>query len=787
MTALNRKLLRDLGQMKGQVTVVALVMACGLAVMIMSRSLIVSLETTRDRYYQSHQFADVFADLKRAPNSLRDRLAALPDVGAVETRVSGGVLLELPGLTGPADGLVLSLPEERTQRLNLVHLRRGSLPAPGAGDEVVISEGFAEAHGFGPGDRLTVTIDGARQALRITGVGLSPEFIYEARPGEALPDNRRFGLFWMNERPLAVALGLEGAFNQVALKTAPGANTDAVIAAVDRLLEPYGGLPAYDRGEQVSAKWLDDEIRSLHATAFAFPLLFLSIAAFMTSAVLTRLVRLQREQIAQLKAFGYSGRQIGWHYFKFALVMVAFATLVGGALGLWMADGLVAVYHRFFRFPDLAFVPDWPAIGVALAASSGAALIGVAGAVRAAVRLPPAEAMRPEPPASFKPSALERLGLQRLVSPSFRMALRNLERRPWQSLFTALGLAFATAIPIIPGAFRDGIDYLMDFQWSQAQRQDVTLGLVEPASATALTEMQNLPGVLHAEPFRAVSARLHNGPHQRRIGITGLPAGTSLNRLLNADGRVVPLPPDGLVMSAKLAELMQLQPGDPVRIDIQEGRRPSLVTDLTATVTDYSGFGVYMEINALRRLLGEGSTVSGAHLRIDPAEWDRFLERVRETPRIGSVSVTDTLREVFDETTAEMMGATQAIYFLFAIIVAFGVVYNSARIALSERTRDLATLRVIGFTNREVAAVLVGELAFLTLIAIPVGLLLGAWLTEWIINVASTEAVRLPLVLTPHNFAVAALVIILASGLSFAVVGRRIRNLNLLAVLNARD
>ena len=787
ISSLNRKLLRDLGRMKGQVVVVALVMACGLAVLIMSRSLVVSLEDTRDRYYQSHRFADVFSDLKRAPNSLRQRLAELPDVGAVETRVSGGVLLELPGMSGPADGLVVSLPEERAQRLNLVHLRRGSLPASGSSDEVVVSEGFAGAHGFEPGDHLTVTIDGARQRLRICGIGLSPEFIYEARPGEALPDNRRFGIFWINERPLAVALGLEGAFNQVALALAPGAEVEAVKASVDRLLEPYGGRLAYGRDEQVSAKWLDDEIRSLRATALAFPVLFLGIAAFMSSAVLTRQVRLQREQIAQLKAFGYSGWQIGWHYCKFALVRVMIALVTGCVLGMWMGAAVVDMYQRFFRFPDLHFVPDWAAIGVALAASSASSLLGAAGAARAAERLPPAEAMRPEPPASFRPSAMERLGLQKLVSPSFRMALRNLERRPWHSLFTALGLALATAIPIIPGALRDGIDYLMDFQWSQAQRQDVTLGLVEPSSAAALASMRRLPGVLHAEPFRAVPARIENGPHQRRIAVTGLPRDASLNRLLNADGGVVELPVEGLVMSAKLAELMDLQPGDPVRLEVQEGRRPTLVTTLAATVTDYSGINLYMEIDALRRLMNEGPTISGAHLTVDQALWQPFLERVRGIPRIGTVTLTETAREVFDETTAEMMGTTQLIYYIFAIVAAFGVVYNSARIALSERTRDLATLRVIGFTDREVAAVLVGELAFLTVVAIPVGLVLGTWLTGWILDIASTEAVRLPLVLTAGSYAMAALVVALASVLSFVVVSRRIRDLDLLAVLNARD
>src|SRR5215472_14089025 len=502
MHPLDLKLIRDLGSMKGQVIAVALVMACGLAVMIMARSLVVSLEGARDAYYTGYRFADVFCDLKRAPNALRSRLAEIPGVAALETRVTGSVILDLPGLKEPADGKILSIPEDRPQQLNLIFLRTGRLPGPGSNNEVVVGEAFAEAHAFSPGDTIDATIHGARQRLHIVGIGLSPEFVYESRPGESVPDSRRFGVFWMNERALATALTLNGAFNNVVAEVASGADHRAVMAEMDRILGPYGGLIAYDRSDHLSAKQIDDRVRVLRGFSVAFPTVFLSIAAFMSSAVLTRLVRLQREQIAQLKAFGYSSGQVGWHYLKFAFVIVSIATIVGGLLGLCMGNQVVILYRQFFHFPSLPFQPDWTAILLAFVVSAATSLLGVIGAVWQAVRLPAAEAMRPEPPAQFKPSVIERLGLQKLVPAAFRMALRNLERKPWQAFFTALGLAFATGIPIVPGAMRDGIAYLMDFQWGLAQRQDVTLSLTEPGSASALSDMRGLPGVLSAEAFR---------------------------------------------------------------------------------------------------------------------------------------------------------------------------------------------------------------------------------------------------------------------------------------------
>lgn len=787
MHPLDLKLLRDLGTMKGQVTAVALVMACGLAVMIMALSLVVSLEETRDAYYRTQRFAEVFSELKRAPNSLRSRLAELPGIAAVDTRVRGALTLDLPGMSEPADGSIFSLPDDRPQKLNLLHLRKGRLPAAGDHNEVVVSEDFAEAHGFEPGHELDATIYGARERLRIVGTALSPEFIYETRPGDSLPDPRRFGVFWMNERRLATALDMDGAFNSMVATVAPGANRRELLARIDALLEPYGGQIAYDRENQFSAKQLHDEIAMLRGTAVAFPVIFMGIAIFMTSAALTRLIRLQREQIAQLKALGYGSMAIGGHYLKFALVIVGIGTVVGGGFGLWLGQGMTVVYRRFFQFPELLFHPDWASAAVGVLTATGGCLLGVSGAVWQAVKLPPAEAMRPEPPAEFRRSWIERLGLHRLASPSMRMALRNLQRKPWQAFFTLLGLALATSIPIIPGAMRDGIAYLMDFQWTQAQRQDATVSFIEPGSAAALGSVNHLPGVMSTEVFRAVPARLRNGHRERRVSVTGLPRESRLNRLLDERGRAVAMPLHGLLLSAKLAEVLGLEAGDSVRIEVQEGRRPVLDTVVAATITDFSGVGAYMDIDSLRRLMQEGGTISGAHLAVDTARWDEFHAQVKASPRIGSVMLTGKLRESFQKTTGEMMGRLQAVYFSFAVVVAFGVVYNSARIALSERQRDLATLRVIGFQPREVAAVLIGELLVLTLLAIPAGLWLGGRLARWLIDVSSTESVRLPLVLTSRTYVTAVIIVLVSSALSFAAVGRRIHHFNLLDVLKARD
>ncbi len=788
MSLLDRKLLRDLRALKSQAMAVALVMACGLAMMIMTRSLILSLVTTRDTYYEQHRFAQVFARLKRAPDSVRSQLAAIPGVAAVETSIAIQVTLDVPGLAEPAVGLLNSLPERGERGLNRLYVRTGRLPLGGAlRGEFVVSEAFSDAHGLKPGASISAVLNGRKQVFEISGIVLSPEFVFEAPPGAALPDNKTYGVFWVPYKELATAFQLYGAFNAVSLGLAPGASERAVIAAVDRVLAPYGGRGAYGRSDHPSNRRVEDEIRILQGLAIAFPLVFLSVAAFMTNSVMSRQIALQREQIAMLKACGFANGQIGFHYFKFSLAIVVAGVGVGTAGGIGLGQQLVGMYHLFFRFPQLEFQLDRVVLVAAGVVSALAAFVGVAGAVHRAVRLPPAEAMRPEAPTNYRPAFLERFRFARWFSPSFRMALRNLQRRPVRSAVTCFALAMATGILIVPNSFRDGIAYVIDFQWDIVQRQTVTLSLVEPEGARALADFKHLPGVVHAESFRFVPVELRAGQITRRLMFQGLPERGTLSRAIDARPQQLTLPPRGIVVSAKLAEVLGVRPGEQVVARVLEGRERELTVPIVGLAEDFAGMAAYMERHALNRLLLEGDQISGAHVVVDKAHWHEFLTAVKNTPRIAGCVIKDSLREGFRKTTAESIGLLQKIYMLFATVVAFGIVYNSARISLSERALELATLRVLGFTRAEVGAVLVGELVLLTLVALPIGMALGSGFARGIITAVNTETVRLPLVLTPANYAFAVLVVAVASALSAWFAARKLAAIDLVSALKARD
>jgi putative ABC transport system permease protein len=787
LSHLDRKLVRDLRHMTGQALAVALVMACGLAMMIMARSLIHSLESTRAEYYQSNHFAEVFAHLKRAPNSLVSRIAAIPGVATAQAGLSVQVTLDLPELDEPASGNVRSVPDFGGQELNRLFLRAGQWLPPGSRGQVLVGEAFAQANHLSPGGRIGILLNGRRQQFRIAGIVLSPEFIFESRPGSALPDNRTYGVFWMPYKELAVAFNLDGAFNYLALTLTPGTAERPVIATLDALLAPYGGRGAYARADHPSHIRVSDEIRILHTLAIGFPAVFLTVAAFMTNAVLSRLLVLQREQIAILKAFGFTNRQIVVHYLKFAFVMVTGGTVLGGCGGVALGHRLVGLYHRFYRFPELDFRLDQTAFPLALLVSAAAATVGVFSSVRRAARLPPAEAMRPEPPTDYRPALLERTGVGHLFSHTFRIAVRNLERKPVQALFTVAGLALATGILIVPNCFRDGVHEVMDFQWDVVQRQDVSIGLVEPAAYQVTHLMQHLPGVIMAEPIRFAAVRLHFGPRHRQIGIQGLVAAGEHNRVIDGANRQIPLPPEGLIISAKLAEVLGARVGDELMVEVLEGRRLTRGVRLAGLSEDFAGIAAYMNIQALNRLLGEGDVITGATFKVDRAQWITFLHALKQIPRVSWVVVKESLRDNFRQTTAASINLLQSIYLTFATVVAFGVVYNNARISLAERARELATLRVIGFSRREVGGVLVTELVLLAAVAVPIGLLLGTGFATFIVRAVNTETVRLPLILTLHNYAFAVLIVTVASTISAVFVLRKLNQLNLVSALKAPE
>ncbi|MBI3773036.1 MAG: ABC transporter permease [Gammaproteobacteria bacterium] len=787
MRALNRKLWRDLWQMRGQALAIALVVMSGVGTYIMFLTTLDALRGSRDSYYREYRFAEVFVSLKRAPEVLRQRMLDISGVDQVETRVVAQVRLEMPEFNESVTALMVSLPDSGQQGLNALYLREGRLPAPNTSNEVVVSSPFAQAHKLKLGDHFDAIINGRRQTLTLVGTALSPEFVQQLRPGSVFPDYKRYGVMWMGRRALGQAYDLESAFNDMALSLRPGADEQSVIDHIDERLKSYGGLGAYARKDQRSHRFLSEEFQQLGTLASLFPGMFMGIAAFLLNVVIGRMVAMQREQIATLKAFGYSNYAVLGHYLNLVSVIVGAGIVTGIALGVWLGQKLSALYMEFYHFPYLKFSLPPATVIEATVASLLAAAAGTVFAVWHAARLRPAQAMRPEPPPRYRETWVEKMGLKRWLSQPARMIIRHIQRRPLKSLLTTLGIALACGV-ILTGLFqRDTVGYMVRVQYGMSQREDLSVTFTDPTAYRARFDLASLTGVQHVEVFRAVPVRLRHGHRSYRTGVRGVEPDGDIQRLLDAELHPVALPADGIMLTDYLGKLLDVHPGDRLVVEVLEGNRPIRETTVVGLVKEYMGVSAYMDLAALNRFMREGPTISGAYLSVDSARLQQLFTQLKGMPRVAGVA--ERMQEIrnFNRVMEETMLFFTYVATFFAVIIAFGVVYNSARIALTERSRELASLRVLGLTRAEISYILLGELGILTIIAIPLGLWLGNWMCYFIAHNMQNDLFRVPVVLAPATYAFAVTVVLISAALSGLIVRRRLDQLDLIAVLKTAE
>ena len=789
MKALDRKLLRDLRLMWSQALTIALVVASGVGGFITTLSAVDSLALARDRFYASGRFAEVFASVKRAPNALADTLRATPGVADVQTTIEQIVRIELPGVADPVVGQLIGVDPQAPMRMNRVTVRNGrALDDTRLTDQAIpalVSAAFADARGLVPGARISALINGKRRTLAIAGIALSPEFIFAGLMG--MPDLRGFGVFWVPRDALAAAYDMDGAFNRVAIKLAPGASERAVIDKLSAQLTRYGGRAAHGREDQASHAMLDNEIKEQRVLGTVLPSIFLSVAAFLLNVVVSRLVATQREQIAGLKALGYPNRTIGVHYLKLVLVIVGLGLVLGVALGDWLGTMFTGLYAEFFQFPSFEHrIAPWLLV-VSIGITVVTAVLGTLNAILATVRLAPAEAMRPQAPGHYRRTVVERLGITR-ITPALRMILRNMERRPLRTALSIGGVAASVAIVVMGNFFNDAIDYIVDSQFNVAMRSDVIVWMLEAADDSARHEVARLPGVTAVESGRDVAVRFVNGHVSERGRVQGFARHAELRRIVDLDNREASrLDDDGLVMTDRLADKLGLRIGQSVRVEVLEGRQRTVAVPLSATVREMMGLNAYMERRALNRLLQEGDQSSSFSLAVERGREAELLEATKQLPRVVGAFSKATLLRNMQEVSARNIRIMSTVLTFFATVIAVGVVYNNARIALAERTWELASLRVLGFTRAEVSGLLLGEMAIGIAIALPLGMALGYGLVHLITGLLKSDQFFFPVVIQPPTYAWAGIAVLVSGVASALVVRRRIDKLDMVAALKTRE
>lgn len=787
MSALDHKLLRDLWRIKGQAGAIALVVAVGVLLLVMMSGMISSLEETRRTYYERYRLADVFAPVVRAPQKVLDRIAEIPGVDAVEGRIQGKALVEVAGQAISVRAQVVSLPPWREARLNGVYLANGRMPQPGRTEEVLLLKSFAQAHGLTLGDRLSATMHGARRQFRIVGIAQAPEFLFTIAPGEVVPDNARFAVLWMNQDALEAAFDLKGAFNEVLLSLERGARPEPVLAAVDSVLDRFGGLGTYALADQFSNRFLSEEIRGLRTTSAAVPPIFMAVAAFLLYIVVSRMVQAEREQIGLIKAFGYTDWEVSLHYFKLVVSIALFGAALGSAGGVWAGRALAGVYQSIYHFPFLVFRVEPSSFVSGVSVSVLAAMAGGLLVLRKVFALTPAVAMRPPAPADFSRSGALNARLKRWLDQPSRMVLRRVLRNPGRIVGAVIGIGAGMGLSSAQMSVMSGFNDALDQTFAVIDRSDVSVTFFEQMPEKTVFALRQLPGVIEVEPTRAVGAVLRHATQSYRGGVTGLVSGARLSRAVDADQADISMPDSGIVLARALADILKVEPGDNVTVEVLEGRRPVLEVPVARIADTLLGAPAFMKMDALNRAMNEPGRISGAYLRVDSEQYPALFAALRDVPSVAGVTRKSDARAALKKLMDTGAGTMRFIMAAIAGVITFGIVYNSARISFGEQARDLASLRVMGFTRGEAAFILLGELAIVVILAVPLGVAIGYGLSFLVAAGFSTDLYQIPTTFRPTAYGWAGVAVVVATVLSGWLVKREINKVDLVATLKTRE
>ncbi len=751
MSVLDRKLGRELRTNWLMIGAIVGIVAVGVACLVAMGSAYFNLGEAQKRYYAQCRMADFSVELKKVPLAELAPLAELPGVTEIRPRIQFSATVDLPGAVAPLNGLVLSLPDRRGPTINDIMLRQGDYFTDVRKNEVIVNEAFARHHGLKPGQWIHLVLNNRRQELFIVGTAISSEFVFLLAPGAITPDPEHFGVFYLKQTYAEDVFDFDGAANQLLGRLAPEVRDrpGVILRRIEDRLASHGVFSTTPLADQASNKYVTQEIAGLKGAGMVLPVIFLSVAALVLNVLLSRLAEQQRTTVGTLKALGYSDLQVFAHFLKFALAVGIAGGLLGCGLGYWMAYGMTVIYRRFFEFPELNnhFYPGLHSVGMMV--SIACAVVGSLHGTRAVLKLKPAEAMRPKPPKRGGAVLLERIGwLWRRLSSGWRMVLRGILRNRLRTTAGLFAAAMGASILVCGFMMTEATVYLIDFQFKWLLRSDIDLTFKDERGTDALLEAARLPGVDRAEPLLNVGCTFYNGSHRKKGGITGLASDATLTVPRDIDANPIRIPTAGLAMSRKLAEMLHLKRGDMVSFRPVSGLRQLHSAPVVAISDSYLGTAVYTDIRYLSRLIGEELALTGVQLATDhdPAHTAALYRELKQMPALQAVNTRADMIRNLEKTFIDMMWISIAFLVLFAGIIFFGSILNSSLVSLTEREREIATLRVLGYGPWQIGSLLLRESLIVTLLGTVLGMPVGYGLSVLASMANDTEMFRLPVV-----------------------------------------
>lgn len=792
MKVLDRKLLREVRTHLGMLLAVTSIIAVGVTCLVTLASSYLNLTEAKTLYYAHCRMADFSIELKKVPLVELAPLAALPEVAEIRSRIQQYVTVDLDGVQEPLNGQVLSLPDRRQPIINDIVIRQGSYFTDRRDNEVIVNEAFARYHRLRPGQWIRLLLNNQQQELFVVGTAISSEFVYLLGSGAITPDPKRFGVFYIKQTYAEEAFDFKGSANQVLgrLSAAAHGSPREVLRRAEEMLSSYGVFTTTPLEDQLSNRFLSQEIQGLRSFAVITPCMFLTVAALVLNVLLSRLAQQQRAVVGTLKALGYSNLQVSWHFLKFGLTVGILGGVVGCVMGYWLAAGMTVLYRTFFQFPELHSRLRWDIYAAGTLISIGCAAAGSLRGSRAVLRLNPAEAMRPSPPRRGGAVFLERIGwLWRSLGSGWRMVLRNVLRSRLRTAACVFAAAMGSSVLVNGFMMQSSIEYMIDFQFRRIMRNDIELLFKDEQGQRALWEAARLSGVDLAEPTLSVACTFINGSHRKKGAVTGLMHNATLTIPRDLECRPIRIPDHGLAMSRNLAEALHVQRGDLVGMEPIKGQRRLQYVPVVEISDSYLGLSVYAEIRYLSRLIGEELAMTGVQLASDhnPEHLAALSRELKQLPALQAVTARADMIQTLEETVLKNQGIVIDLLALFAGVVFFGSIFNTSLVSLAERQREIATLRVLGYGPWEIGSLLFRESMITTVLGTVLGMPLGYWLTVAIAQAYASDLFRLPVVATPALW-IKTMVFALGFGLlTHLLVQKQIHDMDWLDALKTQE
>ncbi|BCZ44916.1 ABC transporter permease [Clostridium gelidum] len=787
MNILFRNLLRDIKKSKGQFISILIIVVLGVTFYTAINSAFKNLSNSSSEYYSEYRLADIWVDLYSAPMGIKEKVDSIPNVKTATGRIIKDASINI--LEENATLRFITLPDIKKDIVNDVVIKSGRYFSEDDSNQCLLDEDFFKANNLNLGEYIYPIISGNKVKLKIVGCVKSPEFVYTLKDAsEIMADNKRFGIIYIKQSFGEAIFDFKGSINNLSIQISNGSDVKTVKDDVKKALKNYGVKNVIDREEQTSSKMISEKIKGLKSMGGTFPVIFFMVASVIIYIMMGRMVESQRTQIGVLKAVGFTNMQVLAYYMSYSAMIALIGSFIGSILGTYMGASMTKLYNQYFNLP-LGGIKIYSEFVIpAFILTLFFCLFAGYHSCKAIFKIMPSEAMRQKSPESGKKIVIERINLIWInISYLGKIIVRNLFRYKKRALLTSLGVIFSSAILLVALSMGDSMDFMIQQQYGNIQNYDIKVKFSKLMSIEDLNNIKNITHIKELEPVLETGVEISNGWKHKDVGFTAQIKEPQMYKVEDKSGNAISLPQNGILISEKLANTLGIKVNDSVNIKFYFPGKEKKEMVVKGIIVQYLGLSTYTSMDNLNSILGEGTIASSAVLKLDNTNAENEVkDKLRNMPNVMSVdSKTDSLNALL-----KTMGAMQAsigVYIMLAGILLIAVLYNIATINIFERQRELATLKVLGFSNNEVKKLIFNENYIIVIFGMIVGLPFGKWLGASLMASSSTDAYTIPYVVEFKTYIIAIILTLLFTAITNLTLMRKIKALDMIEVLKNKE